>query len=217
MPIGAACCCSAPRSRMIYAGLDQGNRLDWLESGTVTALLLSGAVLFAGFPDQRDAGAPALGACQRAVLAQYRALADRHPALHADQPVQFLAGAEFPRHRHLAAARTNRRAAADLWRVADVRAGAAIDLPAAAFRCPHGARSRPVGVRGGQSVGHATESCLGARRFRRHRACCNRSGRPSRCCRSSSSRWPIPIPPARPRSPPISRSCGSAAPRSASR
>jgi MFS transporter, DHA2 family, multidrug resistance protein len=34
---------------MIYAGLDQGNRLDWLGSGTVMALLLSGAVLFVGF------------------------------------------------------------------------------------------------------------------------------------------------------------------------
>jgi MFS transporter, DHA2 family, multidrug resistance protein len=34
---------------MIYAGLDQGNRLDWLESGTVMALLLSGGVLFIGF------------------------------------------------------------------------------------------------------------------------------------------------------------------------
>lgn len=30
---------------MVYAGLDQGNRLDWLESGTVVALLASGAVL----------------------------------------------------------------------------------------------------------------------------------------------------------------------------
>jgi DHA2 family multidrug resistance protein len=30
---------------MIYAGLDQGNRLDWLESGTVIALLLGGGVL----------------------------------------------------------------------------------------------------------------------------------------------------------------------------
>jgi DHA2 family multidrug resistance protein len=34
---------------MIYAGLDQGNRLDWLESGTVMALLLGGAVLFVIF------------------------------------------------------------------------------------------------------------------------------------------------------------------------
>jgi DHA2 family multidrug resistance protein len=34
---------------MIYAGLDQGNRLDWLESGTVMALLLGGAVLCIGF------------------------------------------------------------------------------------------------------------------------------------------------------------------------
>lgn len=34
---------------MIYAGLDQGNRLDWLESGTVVALLVGGAVLFLGF------------------------------------------------------------------------------------------------------------------------------------------------------------------------
>src|SRR6202790_4771379 len=34
---------------MIYAGLDQGNRLDWLESGTVMALLLGGGVLCVGF------------------------------------------------------------------------------------------------------------------------------------------------------------------------
>jgi DHA2 family multidrug resistance protein len=34
---------------MIYAGLDQGNRLDWLESGTVVALLLGGALLCVGF------------------------------------------------------------------------------------------------------------------------------------------------------------------------
>jgi DHA2 family multidrug resistance protein len=34
---------------MIYAGLDQGNRLDWLESGTVMALLLGGGVLFIAF------------------------------------------------------------------------------------------------------------------------------------------------------------------------
>jgi MFS transporter, DHA2 family, multidrug resistance protein len=31
---------------MIYAGLDQGTRLDWLESGAVMALLLGGGVLF---------------------------------------------------------------------------------------------------------------------------------------------------------------------------
>jgi DHA2 family multidrug resistance protein len=34
---------------MIYAGLDQGNRLNWLGSGTVMALLAAGAGLFAGF------------------------------------------------------------------------------------------------------------------------------------------------------------------------
>jgi MFS transporter, DHA2 family, multidrug resistance protein len=34
---------------MIYAGLDQGNRLDWLESGTVMALLLGGGVLLVIF------------------------------------------------------------------------------------------------------------------------------------------------------------------------
>src|SRR6202012_3928138 len=31
---------------MVYAGLDQGNRLDWVESGTVMALLSGGAALF---------------------------------------------------------------------------------------------------------------------------------------------------------------------------
>ena len=34
---------------MIYAGLDQGNRLDWLGSGTVLALLVSGGALFVIF------------------------------------------------------------------------------------------------------------------------------------------------------------------------
>jgi DHA2 family multidrug resistance protein len=34
---------------MVYAGLDQGNRLDWLGSGTVMALLVGGGVLCAGF------------------------------------------------------------------------------------------------------------------------------------------------------------------------
>jgi DHA2 family multidrug resistance protein len=33
----------------IYAGLDQGNRLDWLESGTVLAMLVSGVLLVIGF------------------------------------------------------------------------------------------------------------------------------------------------------------------------
>jgi MFS transporter, DHA2 family, multidrug resistance protein len=34
---------------MIYAGLDQGNRLDWMESGTVMALLLGGGALLVIF------------------------------------------------------------------------------------------------------------------------------------------------------------------------
>ncbi|ODM74300.1 MFS transporter [Bradyrhizobium elkanii] len=34
---------------MVYAGLDQGNRLDWLSSGTVMALLIGGALLIVGF------------------------------------------------------------------------------------------------------------------------------------------------------------------------
>jgi MFS transporter, DHA2 family, multidrug resistance protein len=34
---------------IVYAGLDQGNRLDWLESGTVMALLIGGGVLFVIF------------------------------------------------------------------------------------------------------------------------------------------------------------------------
>jgi DHA2 family multidrug resistance protein len=34
---------------MIFAGLDQGNRLDWLNSGTVVSLLVSGAALTIGF------------------------------------------------------------------------------------------------------------------------------------------------------------------------
>src|SRR6195952_875781 len=34
---------------MLYAGLDQGNRLDWLESGTVVTLLIGGLILLLAF------------------------------------------------------------------------------------------------------------------------------------------------------------------------
>ena len=34
---------------LIYAGLDQGNRLDWFESGIVTSLIVGGIVLVVGF------------------------------------------------------------------------------------------------------------------------------------------------------------------------
>lgn len=34
---------------MVYAGLDQGNRLDWMSSGTVMALLIGGGLLIVGF------------------------------------------------------------------------------------------------------------------------------------------------------------------------
>ena len=34
---------------LVYAALDQGNRLDWLHSGLICGLLLAGGVLFAGF------------------------------------------------------------------------------------------------------------------------------------------------------------------------
>jgi DHA2 family multidrug resistance protein len=34
---------------LIYAGMDQGNRLDWLESGTVTGLLVGGGLLIVAF------------------------------------------------------------------------------------------------------------------------------------------------------------------------
>ncbi|MBB3445088.1 MFS transporter [Rhizobium sp. BK379] len=34
---------------MIYVGLDQGNRLDWFNSGVVTSLLAGGTILFIGF------------------------------------------------------------------------------------------------------------------------------------------------------------------------
>lgn len=34
---------------LIYAGLDQGNRLDWLNSGLIWGLLLSGALMFTAF------------------------------------------------------------------------------------------------------------------------------------------------------------------------
>ena len=34
---------------LLYAGLDQGNRLDWLNSGLINALLLGGTLLLVAF------------------------------------------------------------------------------------------------------------------------------------------------------------------------
>ena len=34
---------------LVYAGLDQGNRLDWLNSGVITGLLLGGGLLVTAF------------------------------------------------------------------------------------------------------------------------------------------------------------------------
>ena len=34
---------------LLYAGLDQGNRLDWFNSGSVCGLLLAGALLVVAF------------------------------------------------------------------------------------------------------------------------------------------------------------------------
>jgi DHA2 family multidrug resistance protein len=41
--------CGGAGLALIYAGIDQGNRLDWLNSGLVWSLLLAGGVLLVGF------------------------------------------------------------------------------------------------------------------------------------------------------------------------
>ena len=107
--------------------------------------------------DQRNAGSPALGACQCAVLAQCRALAGCHPAVHPDQPLQLVAGAEFPHRCWPDAAGTKRRAAPDLRRTADVVLVPILDLPAPAFRSALRGGPRVFGVRGRQSVGNAVD------------------------------------------------------------
>jgi DHA2 family multidrug resistance protein len=74
---------------MIYAGLDQGNRNRRGAADRRRAFVR-------GLRRQRVHRSPAMGPRQRAVLAQYRTRAGRTPALRAHQPVQFIAGAEFP-------------------------------------------------------------------------------------------------------------------------
>ena len=49
MQTGVEWCCSAPGLALIYVGLDQGNRLDRFQSGTVTCLIVGGAALVVGF------------------------------------------------------------------------------------------------------------------------------------------------------------------------
>ena len=113
---------------MIYAGLDQGNRLDWLGSGTVVALLGGGAVLVIGFFINESHREAAMGPCGNIVVAQYRPRAGGDPALHHDRPVELLVGAEFPDQHRATATRAIRIAVSHLCRCTDDRAAATVDL-----------------------------------------------------------------------------------------
>ena len=170
---------------MIYAGLDQGNRLDWLESGTVMALLIGGGVLFIGFLINET--------LVRQPWAHVNVLFSRNIGLslvvillytltslsNSSLVPNFLIVVASMRPEQIG------RAAADLRCTADFRAGADLDLPAPAFRSARRRRARLFGVRGRQPAGHAIEPRLGARTISSASCCCNRSARPSRCCRSS--------------------------------
>ena len=48
LALSAAMTTSGLGLALIYAGLDQGNRLDWLNSGLIWGLMLAGGVLLVG-------------------------------------------------------------------------------------------------------------------------------------------------------------------------
>ena len=155
---------------MIYAGLDQGNRLDWLESGTVMALLLGGGVLFVLF-----------------VINEFLA---PHPWAHINVLFSRNVGLSLviillytltslcnsslvPNFLSVVGGLRPEQTGVLLFtygRAADVRAGAVLGLSAAAFRCPHRGGAGIFGVRRGQSLGHAAQPRLGAGGF--HQASC---------------------------------------------
>ena len=138
---------------MIYAGLDQGNRLDWLGSGTVMALLLGGAALFVAFLINET--------LVRQPWAHVNVLFSRNIGLslvvillytltslsNSSLVPNFLSVVGLMRPEQTGVLLL------DLWRLADVGAGAVLDLPASAFRCTRRGGPRFFGVRCRQSAG----------------------------------------------------------------
>jgi MFS transporter, DHA2 family, multidrug resistance protein len=140
---------------MIYAGLDQGNRLDWLGSGTVVALLAGGVVLLICFVINemlvkepwahvkvvfsRNIGLGLLGI----VLYTLTGLAN------STLVPNFLATIGGLRPEQIAAS---------LRGATDDGAAAAVDLAAAAFRYKDHCGAGLLGIRCGQPTRHAAHS-----------------------------------------------------------
>ena len=202
---------------MIYAGLDQGNRLDWLESGTVMALLLGGGVLFIAFVINET--------MIRQPWAHVNVLFSRNVGLSLVVILLYtltsLSNSSLVPN-FLGVVGLMRPEQSGVLLLTYGALPMFVLVPISIFLLRH-FDARAVVVAGifrfrrRQSLGYATDPRLGAGAISSPSCCCNRSGRHSRCCQSSSWCCPMPIRAARRPSPPISRSCGSAAPRSASR
>jgi len=125
---------------LIYAGLDQGNRLDWLNSGLVSGLLLGGGLLVIAFLLHETRAEYPLISLR--VLVQPRrgtGLADLDLRFRGDGDFLRVAGLSDPRP-GLARLADRRRLVLD--RATAIRAGAAGRAVAEADRCPGAARVR---------------------------------------------------------------------------
>ena len=112
---------------LIYAGLDQGNRLDWFESGTVIALLAGGSALVC-FLVNEAVVAELAGEPDSADVPQRPARDGDDDHLHDHQPLQYPAGADLPRHRCPTPAQVDRQPASPLYGLADLRRHGGGDL-----------------------------------------------------------------------------------------
>ena len=199
---------------MIYAGLDQGNRLDWLESGTVMALLIGGGVLFIAFVINET--------MIRQPWAHVNVLFSRNVGLSLVLILLYtltsLSNSTLVPN-FLGVVGLMRPEQSGVLLLTYGALPMFVLVPISIYLLRH-FDARTVAVLGFSAF--AAANLWGtqlthdwARRTLSASCCCNRSGRHSRCCRSSSWCCPTPIRAGPRPSPPISRSCGSAAPRSA--
>ena len=149
---------------LLYAGIDQGNRLDWLNSGTIIGLLLAGGLLLVAFVvNELVVERP---------LIDLKALLDRNVCI----PPFMIATLRIRQHGHqLHPARLSRtgsgpsiaadRRRTQLGRPASDRARAVPGLGSALHRCAPAAGRRPGDAGGRQLDGYGVDARLGRRRL----------------------------------------------------
>ena len=173
---------------LIYVGLDQGDRLDWFKSGTVTCLIVGGAALVVGFLVDEAVVVDPWASPDSAHVAKHHLGADGAHNVHDYEPVQHHAGAELPDDRRSVPTRAGRQRLAHLHGAAADRRSACCNLSATPDRRPDRDYPRVHELRDRELDGDAHHARVGVWRLRSDRAGAVYSARASPSPGSWSSR-----------------------------